>query len=404
MRIAVFHNLPSGGAKRTLLEQVKRLTAHHQIDVFTLSCAEHDFCDLRPYAGKCLIAPFSPLPLFRSPLGRINQLIRLIELIRLRRVERTIAAWIDGGGYDVVYVQPCQYTNSPAILRYLSTSSVFYCQEPLRQVYDPPARQRDQERMGVRRALDRIDPLPVLYKAVLAREDRESFSAATRVLANSEFSKERFVQCYDVTPEVCYHGVDAGRFRPLGFPRQELVLSVGALRANKGFDFLIRSLGLVPPSCRPALVIVSNYRDPGEWSYLERLARETGVSLELQVLVSDDELVELYNRAALTLYAPILEPFGLVPLESMACGTPVVGVAEGGIRETVVNGVTGILVERDEAQFAQAVSELLEDERRRTEYGQQGREYVLEHWTWEASVARLERHLAEVAGEGRQTS
>lgn len=51
MRIFVYHNLPSGGAKRTLQEQVKRLSKDHQIHVFTLSCAEHAFADLRPFCS-----------------------------------------------------------------------------------------------------------------------------------------------------------------------------------------------------------------------------------------------------------------------------------------------------------------------------------------------------------------
>ena len=64
-------------------------------------------------------------------------------------------------------------------------------------------------------------------------------------------------------------------------------------------------------------------------------------------LITDEELVILYNKAKLVVYTPYMEPFGLVPLEAMSCGTPVVGVNEGGVMETVLNGKTGILVERN---------------------------------------------------------
>ncbi len=63
-------------------------------------------------------------------------------------------------------------------------------------------------------------------------------------------------------------------------------------------------------------------------------------------------LVLLYNKANLVVYTPYQEPFGLVPLESMSCGTPVVGVNDGGVMETVTNGKTGILTERDTKIFA----------------------------------------------------
>jgi len=81
----------------------------------------------------------------------------------------------------------------------------------------------------------------------------------------------------------------------------------------------------------------------------------------------------------------------------MACGTPVVGVREGGVRETVVHGETGLLVERDPRLFADAVSSLLRDPERRDDMGRQGVEYVKREWSWERSVATLERRLEEAA-------
>ena len=70
------------------------------------------------------------------------------------------------------------------------------------------------------------------------------------------------------------------------------------------------------------------------------------MKLKILNLISDEELVLLYNKAKMVVYAPYCEPFGLVPLESMSCGTPVVGVGDGGVKETVINGKTGILTGR----------------------------------------------------------
>ena len=85
MNIAVYHNLPSGGGKRALYEQVRRIAALHTVDVYTLSCAEHAFCDLRPYVREHHIEPFEPGHLFEHPIGRLNQGVRALDLRRLDR-------------------------------------------------------------------------------------------------------------------------------------------------------------------------------------------------------------------------------------------------------------------------------------------------------------------------------
>src|SRR5581483_9311683 len=89
---------------------------------------------------------------------------------------------------------------------------------------------------------------------------------------------------------------------------------------------------------------------------LQRLANACSVEFEPRTRVSDEEIVDLLNRAMMMAYAPRLEPFGLAPLEANACGLPVIGVAEGGVRETVVDGVTGLHVEHDPGAVAAAIT------------------------------------------------
>jgi glycosyltransferase involved in cell wall biosynthesis len=95
----------------------------------------------------------------------------------------------------------------------------------------------------------------------------------------------------------------------------------------------------------------------------------------------------------------VMEPFGLVPLESMACGTPVVAVAEGGVRESVTHGKTGLLAERLPQQFAEALRSLLEDPTLGARLGGYAREEALERWRWERTVMQIEAHLAELLNE-----
>jgi len=125
MRIALFHNLPSGGAKRTTYEQTRRLAQRHEVDLFSLSTANQEFADIRGFAHRTVILPFKPGRLFRSPFGRLNQAVRILDLLRLRRVMRALADEIDRHGYDVALVHPCMFTFTPTVLRYLRTPSLY---------------------------------------------------------------------------------------------------------------------------------------------------------------------------------------------------------------------------------------------------------------------------------------
>ena len=116
-------------------------------------------------------------------------------------------------------------------------------------------------------------------------------------------------------------------------------------------------------------------------------------------MISDDELIRLYNKAKLVVYSPYLEPFGYVPLEAMACGTPVVGVKEGGVKETVLHNKTGLLTQRDEKAFANAIIKLSTDEQMWNRFSQTGIKYINSFWTLEHSGQRLLNHIYRILEE-----
>jgi glycosyltransferase involved in cell wall biosynthesis len=152
------------------------------------------------------------------------------------------------------------------------------------------------------------------------------------------------------------------------------------------------------------MVIVSNYTDPHWEEHLMRMALSLRVELEVKTAIPDSELVGLYNRARLFVYAAILEPFGLAPLEAMACGTPVVAVKEGGVRESVLHNETGILTPRDEGTFAEATAELLDNDEQRERMGRRGVEVVRSFWTLRHAGERLEAHLRQAIARCKQVS
>jgi glycosyltransferase involved in cell wall biosynthesis len=218
--------------------------------------------------------------------------------------------------------------------------------------------------------------------------------SARLVLVNSVFIHEQAKKIYGIDPIVSYHGVDTNTF----YPNPErgtgsYVLSVGAIQPHKGYDFLIDSFSYLDERSRPSLHLVGNMKNSSEVDALRSLAKEKNVDLHIEVGIDQNTLVRKYNEAILVAYAPYNEPFGLVPLEAMACGKPVVGIREGGIKETVIDNCTGFLVDRDPKKFAEAVQTLMNNSSLADSFGRNGREQVLEKWSWEKSVSNLEQHF-----------
>ena len=126
-------------------------------------------------------------------------------------------------------------------------------------------------------------------------------------------------------------------------------------------------------------------------------ARARGVDLEVVIDPPRATLRSLYRRASAFVYGAHHEALGLAPLEAMACATPVVAVAEGGVTETVVDGETGILTPRVPAVFGAQLESLLCDRARRAAYGEAARRHVEREWSWPVRAGALEQVLAGAA-------
>jgi glycosyltransferase involved in cell wall biosynthesis len=394
-KIAIFHNLPSGGAKRALYNFVKYLTkTSHLVDVFVPSTANESFLPLKDVANRVYM-----FPVRKTITGLVYSTFCYIPPIKislrdLERTEKEIANVINKKDYNVVFSEQDQYTMSPFFLKFIKKPTVYYCPQPsrfneaiLQNIYQGKTFKYPQL---IRKIWHKY------FAGKIPKIDKENASFARYILANSYFSRESILRSYGLNSFVSYLGVDAEIFKPIEIPEENFVLSVGSCTPAKGFDFIIKSLARIDSKICPKFIIVSNIIDK-EWkNYLEQLAIKINVKLEIKSLVSNDELIQLYNKAKLVVYAPYLEPFGLAPLEAMACGTSVVAVKEGGVRESVVHNESGLLTERDEQEFAEAITKLLLNENKRRSMGQRGIELIQDFWTLEHAGERLLRHLERI--------
>jgi D-inositol-3-phosphate glycosyltransferase len=201
-------------------------------------------------------------------------------------------------------------------------------------------------------------------------------------------------------------GVDLRRFRPRGPaeprpPGVHRIVAVGRLVERKGFGNLVSALGEVPGA---ELVLAGGpdraalARDP-EARRLHALAERAGVAdrVELRGRVGRDELPALLRSADVVACVPWYEPFGIVPLEAMACGVPVVASAVGGLVDTVVNGVTGVHVApRRPDRLAATLRSLLADPERRRALGGAGARRAHARYGWERIAAATLRAYEQI--------
>ena len=244
----------------------------------------------------------------------------------------------------------------------------------------------------------------------------EMAHSADQIVAFTRGEQQALVDLYGAVPEriqVIPGGVDLTRFQRqdqlsarqrLGFdPTQRIVLYVGRLDAFKGPEVLLRALPEIQSSLQVHFAFVGGGGDADpEAARLQQLARELGVAGNVywQSAIPQDQLVDYYNAADICAMPSYHESFGLVALESMACGTPVVAAKVGALTSLVLDGQTGCLVNgHDPASFARCLEELLVNDELRQELGRGAQE-----WARQFPWSRVVRELVDVYSRAMESA
>ncbi|AVT35781.1 glycosyltransferase [Plantactinospora sp. BB1] len=203
-------------------------------------------------------------------------------------------------------------------------------------------------------------------------------------------------------------GVNPDVFTPDGSavsrePGRPRLLGVGRLVERKGFLDVVRALRMVPEA---EYVLIggppaARLGEDGFANRLRALAESEGVADRVRLVgaVPRAEMPRWYRSADILVATPWYEPFGLTPLEAMACGVPVLGTAVGGLTDTVVPGLTGDLVPpRDPETLGAVLRHLLADSDRRHRYGLAAVERIRTGYSWTRTAARLGAVYTAVCG------
>ena len=218
------------------------------------------------------------------------------------------------------------------------------------------------------------------------------------IISNSKFTALEIEKKYDKKADlIIYPAVDYEIFKPAE-EKSDYIYTLGRLEKIKKIDLIIRSfskyiekygnrgLGL--------LIIGSGIEEASLKSLCRKLKIENRVTFEKNC--SPLEVSKLAARAKIGLFFRKNEPFGIGAIESMACGTPVIGVNRGGIAETVIDKQTGLLSDLDENEIANKINGLLSDKEKLEKLSKNARTHVKENYSWDKSAEILRQFFIKL--------
>lgn len=321
MRVAVVHNVLSvrGGAERVMIILARALEA----DFFTLTYdPERTFEDAKNLRIVELMKHFR-MPqnkAFHPWIYPFFDLLGISKFLTLRLED-----------YDVVI------TSGKLGLFALGRKTIHYSHTPTRVLYDlnPRILEYLEKTHGVKAKL-----LALLWFEVWKKLDYWAAQRPDLFVANSKLVRERIKEYYGRDSMVVYPPVEVEKFR-IGEPG-DYFLAVQRPSPEKRIELLLEIFRRIPDE---KLVLVGDYIDADYKSRIESQLRKLK-NVSWFKNVGEKELVDLYSRCKAVIQTGENVDFGIVPVEAMASGKPVIAVDEGGFRETVLDGKTGILVKK----------------------------------------------------------
>jgi len=229
--------------------------------------------------------------------------------------------------------------------------NLWYCYSPVRAFYDLRGSVISRQPNPALRAL------AALWISLHMRFDRRSVKSIDRIVAISSNVQRRIMEAYGRSSSLVYPPVDVNKFKfgECG----DFWLSVNRIYPEKRIDLQFQAFRDMPEE---RLLVVGGYSKGDHASrYYKHLVETIPDNVEMLGEVSEEELIDLYAQCKGLICTAMDEDFGLTPVEAMASGKPVIAVNEGGFLESVVDGVTGRLVEARSDSIIEAVLEVSEE-------------------------------------------
>ena len=277
--------------------------------------------------------------------------------------------------------------------------SLGYCLTPLRAAFDPVYRDQAFRKRGAtgRAAL-------AAGLGIFAAVDKLAWKHYTRVLFLSKEAVKRARQAGllgERPPDIVYPATGLSTDRPCECQRPYFLVP-GRIMWTKNIQLAIRAFRQFladRPDARDFRLVVAGIVDAKSVSYLAELRELAGADsrIEFSLAPSDAELRRLYEECFAVLFTPLNEDLGIVPIEAMAFGKPVIAVNSGGPTETIQHGVQGFLENPSPEAFAARMVELYDNPSRGWEMGRMGF-HRARLFSWDHFVGRIDDELEAIAG------
>lgn len=404
MKIAVWHNLPSGGGKRALYNHIKALNERgHYIEVWTTDSSDHDYLPLNDFVIEHQIPvknSINKIKNIKFPIKRTIKEIKILKNLSQRCIEK-----IEKKNFDILFVNSCMYSNMPYLGLYSSIPSALYLGEPLRYLHEATENnniwQFPELKRNIRSIYRLIKDLRITYaNRIILKEEIQAAKSYDKILVNSLYSRESLLKAYGIDSTLCYLGVDENQFIITNNEKKNYIVGLGKIVRHKNINKTIEIIAHLPLNIRPTLKWISNGYDIEYLNEVKIIAEKSKVHFVPMINLSDIELYDTLSQACIMLYLPHLEPFGLAPIEANMCGTYVIAIAEGGIRESIINGINGTLINGfNIKEFVGAIQNFLTDLEFSKKMGLQAREFALKTWNWEKMANNIERALLQIIDE-----
>ena len=238
-----------------------------------------------------------------------------------------------------------------------------------------------------------IDTISKVYQIL----EKRMLKNATKIITVTDFVKEKYLRNHKEKIVIISPGVDTHRFVPKDSTKKEGLLFVGQLNEGhkwKGLKYLLDAMALLPKDIK--LTVVG---DGNLLSFYKTYAESKKLNVEFKGKISDNDLIvqlQISKILILPSYSTA-ESFGMVLIEAMACGTPVIGSDIGGIPYVIKENETGLLVEpKNPKSIAKTIEKLYNDKQLWDKLKENGIKEVKEKYNWKIIVGKTEKAFKSV--------
>lgn len=221
-----------------------------------------------------------------------------------------------------------------AVRHFEGKNILYYCHTIPRYLFD---QREEYERKVPKIMLHVYQVMTAMFKRAYLRD----LGRIEKLLTNSKNTQKRIKTFTNRDADILYPPVDTEFFNPWqnSVQKKDYFLSFARLSSIKRVDRVVSAFQKMPDQ---HLIITYGKNDPEKRSIQTMI--QGFATIEMRESPSDSELRELIRGAQATIYVPVDEDFGMSPVESMACGTPVIGVNDGWLKESIIDGKTGLLI------------------------------------------------------------